>query len=63
MKKIWGILLIIFAILLFGGVYIYIYKKGLYNGDVVDMLLDSFEFLLIIGALILLGIIMVAEGV
>lgn len=62
MKRILGVLLIIIALVLFVGVYIYLYKKGMYRGDIIGMLLDSFEFLTIIGALILLGFIMVVEG-
>ena len=62
MKRILGVLLIIIALVLFVGVYIYLYKKGMYRGDIIGMLLDSVEFLTIIGALILFGFIMVVEG-
>lgn len=56
MNKVYGIILIIIAILLFIGVYVCAFKKGIYKGDFLSLIIDSIEFLIFIGALVILGI-------
>lgn len=61
MKSIFGIVLIVIALLLFLGVYIYTFKKETYKGDFLSLIIDSVEFLIFIGALIFIGVILITE--
>ena len=61
MKKLLGVVLVVIALLLFLGVYSYLFKKGIYKGDFISLIIDSLEFLIFIGGLILLGIVLLTE--
>ena len=58
MKKIFGIIILIIAIATLCTVFAYILKKGFYQGDFWHLLIDSVEFVVLIIAHILVGIIL-----
>lgn len=59
MKRIVGLILIVLALVILLLVYLYIFKKGIYKGDFLGLLIDSVEFLGLIGAIILVGAVLV----
>lgn len=59
LKKVVGIAAILIAIALVIIIAIVIVKKGTYRGDIFGLLIDSFEFVVLIIALILLGLVLI----
>ena len=62
MNKILGICLIVVAVLVAIIVYKYVIKNNIYEGDFWHMIIDSYEFIIVIIALILLGIVFLKNG-
>ena len=62
MKRILGIGLIVAVIIVAIFVYRYVIKKNIYEGDFWHMIIDSYEFIIVIIALILLGVVLLKKG-
>lgn len=62
MNKILGICLIVVAVLVAIIVYKHVIKNNIYKGDFWHMIIDSYEFIIVIIALILLGIVFLKNG-
>ena len=62
MNKILGICLIVVAVLVAIIVYKHVIKNNIYEGDFWHMIIDSYEFIIVIIALILLGIVFLKNG-
>ena len=60
MKKIFGVILLLLAITVFLAVFRLIKKRGTYKGDFWGLVLDSIEFVVLMAALALVGIILIA---
>lgn len=61
MKKVFGIIILLLAITVFLAVFRLIKKRGTYKGDFGGLILDSIEFIVLIAALALVGIILITE--
>ena len=61
MKKVFGIIILLLAITVFLAVFRLIKKRGTYKGDFWGLILDSIEFIVLIAALALVGIILITE--
>ena len=62
MKRILGFSIIIFDIIALIIVYLVIAKKGVYKGDIIGLLIDSWEVIGLFIAIMLLGIVLVKTG-
>lgn len=61
MKKVFGIALIVVAVLAAVLLYRYVAKRKLYQGDKAELLIDSIEVIAIFGAVFFLGILFITE--
>lgn len=57
-KKILGVLIVLLAIMISFVVFRFIKKKGAYKGDFLGLILDSIEFVVLMIALVLVGILL-----
>jgi cobalamin synthase len=58
MKEILGVIIVLLAIIAFLAVFRFVKKKGTYKGDFLGLIIDSVEFIVLIIALVLAGIIL-----
>ena len=61
MKKWMGLGTILLDIIMLIATYIYIIRKGVYKGDFIGLLLDSWEIIGLFIALLLLGLVMLLK--
>ena len=61
MKKVFGIALIVVAVLAAVLLYRYVAKRKLYQDDKAELLIDSIEVIAIFGAVVFLGILFITE--
>lgn len=59
MKKIIGVGIIIIDIIAFILLFKFVYKKGVYKGDIIELLLDSCEVIGLFIAVLLTGIVLI----
>lgn len=57
-KEILGVLVVLLAIMISFAVFRFIKKKGAYKGDFLGLILDSIEFVVLMIALVLVGILL-----
>ena len=57
-KEILGVLIVLLAIMISFTVFRFIKKKGAYKGDFLGLILDSIEFVVLMIALVLVGILL-----
>ena len=58
MKEIFGAIILLLAVITFLAVFRFVRKKGTYKDDFWGLIIDSFEFVTLIVALVLVGIIL-----
>ena len=59
MQGILGIIIILLAIIALLMVFRFVKKKGTYKGDFLGLIIDSIEFVVLVIALVLVGIILI----
>ena len=61
MKKWIGLGIILFDIILLVGIYCFVNRKGVYKGDFIGLLLDSWEIIGLFIAILLVGLMLLIE--